>query len=368
MNDKELYDFICKCLSPDYTPEFKEEVVNQFSGDEKLPEKFMFACSNNLVIPAVYLRLKRNGLLNIFPADYVAHLREIYDLNKKRNLEILQQADEISRTLATENIIPVYLKGTGNLLDNVYSDTGERLIGDIDLLVQEKDYEKAAELVMGLGYKTDVKPYGGIYEFKHYPRLYRTDVPADIEIHYVPVPFKHSSLFTSEMLFQHKKPISGKENCFVPYDEHKVIHNFIHCQLSNYGYLYKMVPLRDLYDLYLLSQRVNLKNTLEQVEQKEKAKTYFLFAGKMFPSVSLQGMEETKQSRRFVRQHEWFQNHPKVHHMYFRLIILYRLVFVRYLLRIVKAVFSKSSRKHIFNRLKDPGWYGRHFRSIRDSL
>ena len=45
----------------------------------------------------------------------------------------------MNATLNTAGISPIYLKGTGNLIDGIYGDVGERIIGDTDLRVPEKD-------------------------------------------------------------------------------------------------------------------------------------------------------------------------------------------------------------------------------------
>ena len=163
-------------------------------------------------------------------------------------------------------------------MDNLYSDIAERMIGDIDLLVQEHDYIKAINLVMGLGYKNNALIFVDINSLKHYPRMWRQDVPADIEIHRVPVTIKYSKQFSTDLIFQCKKAIPYRENCYVQIDEHKVIHNFIHSQLCNSGYKYKITSLRDLYDFHLLSKRVNLDKILLQVEEKRKANIFFDFA------------------------------------------------------------------------------------------
>jgi len=47
------------------------------------------------------------------------------------------------------------------------------MIGDIDVLVKEKDYFKTADLVVNLGYKNDKTVYYNLEKIKHYPRLYR---------------------------------------------------------------------------------------------------------------------------------------------------------------------------------------------------
>jgi len=40
-------------------------------------------------------------------------------------------------TLKAAGISPIYMKGTGNLIDKVYDDIGERIIGDIDFVILE---------------------------------------------------------------------------------------------------------------------------------------------------------------------------------------------------------------------------------------
>jgi len=42
---------------------------------------------------------------------------------------------EMNAKLNAAGISPIYLKGTGNLIDGFYEDIGERIIGDIDFLV-----------------------------------------------------------------------------------------------------------------------------------------------------------------------------------------------------------------------------------------
>jgi len=101
---------------------------------------------------------------------------EIYTLNRTRNEQILLQMKEIKATLNASGISPIYLKGTGNLIDGIYSDKGERIIGDIDFLVSDKDYLAAAELFKNEGYvicfpdtmNSDSKRH------HHYPRLWKS--------------------------------------------------------------------------------------------------------------------------------------------------------------------------------------------------
>lgn len=229
MNNKinknsELFKFACQCLLLDKHQELKKDIQEKFVSGKVDLDRFILLCSNHLVLPAITLQLQNASLLELFPKEYSKHLKEIYELNKKRNQEILQQIEEISNQLKKANIDPLYLKGSANLMDGLYSDVGERMIGDIDFLVQEKDYIKTIELVKELNYHSDVKMYDGLTSWKHYPRLYREDVPADIEIHHVPVNFAYTKQFNTELLFKYKKEINQSINPFLNFIKNEINH------------------------------------------------------------------------------------------------------------------------------------------------
>ena len=410
-NTSEFFQFACQCLILDEYSELKEGIKNKFVSGEVDLDKFVYLCSNHFILPVIYLRLKNAELLEIFPDEYASHLKEIYELNRKRNTEILQQIEEISAKLQKANIKPIYLKGTANLMDGLYDDIGVRMIGDIDFLVQEKDYLKTAELILGLGYENQHKMWDDAITFKHYPRLFRKDVPADIEIHRVPVNIPLSKQFNTELLFQNKKEIkqsinpllnssineinhlkdipgqttktrnllersgnpnlSGQPvtcNTFVSSNEHKLIHTFIHSQLSNKGYQRKIVGLRDLYDTYLLLKRVDLESVLPQIEENKKARQFFEYVNYLFISERNQVNSEQKLPNKFAANHQWFFNHPRWHRIYLTLIDFYELIIIRYLWRIMRVPFQKSSFIYLKTRLKDPEWYKMHFNELKKSF
>ncbi len=334
----------------------QKKLKTKFLQNEDILYRFIHLSSNHLVLPAVYFRLKKLGLIKYFPDDFAAHLNDIYTLNVQRNEKILQQINEINQHLQTENIEPVYLKGTANLLDHLYSDSGDRLIGDIDFLVRDKDFIKTAEILLKNGYTKDLKIYDDIESLKDYPRLHRDDVPAPIEIHRLPVIPKYSKEFNPEVIFKNKKQITDKINCFVPSDKHKLIHTFIHSQLSNGGHKLKMVPLRDLYDTFLLSERVNAEEVLPEIENEQQAKIYFDFLSTLTKDPTSLEKVDVK-SKKFVAQHNWFLDHPKSHHFYIKYFKVEHVVVNRFL----KAFVSKSVFKNLMARIRDPHWWKNRF-------
>lgn len=347
-NFKELYYFTSQCLALDSNPEFREKIISSFLTDTFPFEKFVWLCDKHLMIPAIYIKFLHFDILSFVPTEISNLFRNIYDLNKKRNLEIIQQVDQVNKILKDEDITPVYLKGTGNLLDQLYSDPGERYIGDIDLLVKESDYYKTIDAVIALGYKYEKGGYIGNELPKHFNRLYKHDVPADIEIHRIPVNIPFSKKFSNEMIFANRIISKTRENAYVPSIEHRITHNFIHAQLSNRGHWQKYNSLRDLYDLYLLSDQASLIPLANQIEEKNKFISYIVFTCRIFNLKN--SLYPIKNSRAelycYISNLLLKQTHlHKIYQLFFKLYFFLPK-------RIMLVTTDKLYRKYIFSRIK----------------
>ena len=244
------------------------------------------------------------------------------------------------------------MKGAANLLDNLYLDIADRMIGDIDFLVSDEDFLPAVDIAFKLGYKTDVEVYDEIKTLKDYPRLYRDDVPADLEIHRLPVIPRYSDWFGPELVFNEMKQILGKTNCYVPSDKHKLIQNFIHSQLTNKGHKHRLIALRDLYDCHLLLKKVNSDDVLKEIKEKEKAEIYFDFLQSLI-NISNDTDVLNKKSKDFIIKHDWFLNHPRTHYYYINFCKIKDLITNRFL----KAFVDKTIFKNLFVRITKREWW-----------
>jgi hypothetical protein len=283
----------------------------------------------------------------------------VHHLNVTRNEQIHKQLQEIICIFNKHEIYPTLLKGTGNLLDNLYSSTGERMMGDIDLLVSEGDYLRAAQLLENDGYYHNNPSYFEVKDMKHYPRLNKKGEPASIEIHRLPVPFKYTRMYNTEIIDQEKKAIDDDFSCFLLSDKHKVIHNFIHAQLSNKGHRYGIVPLRDLYDLYLLSKRTDISQIINNIENKRKAVSYFLFAGKALCIADFFDSDPTITFKIFcikhdlaLKSHAFYRANKNLVYMADRIML--------YIYQLIKSIFSKDMRRSLGIRLTNRQWYENH--------
>ena len=104
------------------------------------------------MFPALYCNLQRANFLHYLPEELVTYMKHITNLNRDRNEEIITQARELNTLLLANNITPISLKGTGNLLAGVYKDEAERMVGDIDFIFSKEDYPKVIKLLKNFDY------------------------------------------------------------------------------------------------------------------------------------------------------------------------------------------------------------------------
>jgi len=106
MKQSELFKFTCQCLLLDKNLEFKKGIKEKFISEEVNLDRFIYLCSNHLILPAITLQFQKHGVLDVFPTEYASHLQDILKQNQQRNREILQQINEINNALVKENVEP----------------------------------------------------------------------------------------------------------------------------------------------------------------------------------------------------------------------------------------------------------------------
>ena len=115
-------------------------------------EKLIKIASAHLMLPALFFNIHKKNLTCLFPEDFVDYIKNIYSINKARNEVLISEAKELSQLLHKNNINHIFLKGSALILSNVFEDIGERMIGDIDFIVQDKDKEKIKNLLYNKNY------------------------------------------------------------------------------------------------------------------------------------------------------------------------------------------------------------------------
>lgn len=364
MTDREIYYFTGKCLALEEHPEFRDQVIACVKSDMIDWHQFVSLCSDHLVLPAIYLKFRAYDLLDHLPEDLSSHLQEVYALNVSRNTQILKQLQEIISVLNPHKIYPVFLKGSANLLDGLYADIGERILGDIDFLVSDDEYLKSARLMKDAGYAEayDTPDYKDIKTFKHYPRLYHPEYGATIEIHRIPVDEEFTGWFNNELIELEKQSVEELPGSYVPSAKHKLIHNFIHGQLSNQGHLFGRLSLRGAYDLYLLSKKFPLEQALTEIKPRQKAIAYFALVRRVFGLNLAFFPKRNRAYRVLYTKHALNLSSVLFYNAHRSTLFLGERIFKGYLGQIFQAFYSGEKRTYLNRRIFNRKWYGDHLR------
>ena len=164
MNYKETLCFIAKCLTISLEAKNRQEIEKQLKLTPIDWDTVVKVSTSHYVFPAIYCNFKRADFLKYLPTDLVDYMKYITNINREQNKQIITQAQELNNILLANNITPIFLKGTGNLLAGIYDDLAERMIGDIDFIFSKEDYPKAINILRKFGY-SEVK------KLKYYPDM-----------------------------------------------------------------------------------------------------------------------------------------------------------------------------------------------------
>lgn len=251
MTFKEALFFIGKCLTINHEKHnyiIIEQVLKEGTVDWDSVVKVSTA---HYVFPALYCNLKKANFLNYVPNDLVEYMEHITQLNRERNQQIIAQAKEINKILLDHNITPIFLKGTGNLLEGLYNDIGERMVGDIDFLVDLKDFENTVSTLKILDYDSKEDKY---LDHRHHPRLTNESGIAALEVHKGLLINKYDNEFNYDIV---SKTILTKNNFNLLSYQDQLSLSIIAKQINDDGQFYNNIALRNSYDVFLLSQKVN---------------------------------------------------------------------------------------------------------------
>ncbi len=364
MTNKQIYYLITRILSLDFQPGKAEKIKNMLPGKKEDWQKWVQTGSNHLILQSLYLVMKKNHLLPRLPQDLNEYLQYIHQLNVERNKKIIFQSKQVKDLLSSENINCVFIKGTGNIFDGLYHDEGERMLYDIDILVEDKNMVKAAEMLIRCGYKTQKEFNPAAYaSTMHYPILVKEDCVAGVEIHRLPVQHQYLKSFKTEDVFETKKPSSKIEGFWVMDDRKKIIHNFIHSQLMHNSHYHGEVGLRGLYDMLLLSKREDLQEVFNSFNYYgKKSRAYLHLMYKVFDLPMPSNMQKQPKTSCLSLKHELVLNMGRKQKAVWHFFVN---AFKKYIAFPVRTIWDKNTRNYVFARLLKKGWFKEHINAYK---
>ena len=354
MNYKETLFFIAKCLTISLEEKNRDEIEIILKTMNVDWEAVVKVSTSHYVFPALYCNFKRADFVKYLPADLVEYMIHITNLNRDRNAQILQQAQELNSLLLANNIRPVFLKGTGNLLAGIYDDIAERMLGDIDFILSKEDYSKAITVLREFGY-SEVNKYK--YHFpstKHFRRLQKENNIAAVEIHKELLLEKHTNEFNYSFVEKDSQVIKGVT---VLSYANKLNLSIIANQINDSGFYYKTMALRNAYDVFLLSKKTNAKDAVNTLDKLSQPLNCFLAACyEVFNKVDSLEYNNTKKAASYLNVfNSQFTSRKRTKRKHKRIKIY---LFIKSRVNILyKSIMYKEYRVWLFKRVSDKNWY-----------
>ena len=346
MNYKETLFFIAKSLTISLEEKNRDEIESILKTMDVDWDIVVKVSTSHYVFPALYCNFKRADFLKYLPADLVDYMIHITNLNRDRNTQILQQAQELNSLLLANKITPIFLKGTGNLLEGLYEDIGERMVGDIDFLFSEKDLFKSIDILKKDNYTKPDSELDYFQGFRHYSRLVKPENIAAVEIHNEVTIEKHRGEFNCKIISEDAQLINDFS---VLSFENQLSLSIITSQINDYGFKLKNLSLRNAYDVFLLSKKIDTKKVISKFTAlKSPLNCFIANCNLVFGDLESLEYYKTKESESYLKAFNKYLYRRKS-------IINFKLIMINLFRRFgkfFKSIYNSENRKWLLNRIK----------------
>ena len=347
MNYKETLFFIAKCLTISLEDNNRQEIEKQLKSKSIDWDAVVKVSTSHYVFPAIYCNFKRADFLKYLPADLVEYMKHITNLNRDRNTQILLQAQELNGLLLANNIRPIFLKGTGNILEGLYEDIGERMIGDIDFLFSEEDSYSAIKILKKDNYTKPESELDYFQGFRHYSRLVKPANIAAVEIHKEVTIEKFRSEFNCEMICKDAQIINKFSLLSF---ENQLSLSIITSQINDYGFELRNFSLRNAYDVFLLSKKVDNKKAISKFTKlKNPLNCFIANCNLVFGDLESLKYHKTKEAANYLKVFNKSlyksKSNLKINFKLFKINLIRRFGIV------CKSIFNSENRKWLLNRI-----------------
>ena len=237
----------------------------------------VIVASKHLVLPAVYCRLQQKTLLDCIPKDLKLYLEKLTQLNRERNQTLIKEVHQISKLLNSNHINHVFVKGVALLAGNYFKDIGERMVGDIDILVDSEHVDKAFEVLVEDGYSEFIEFNYEVKNYRHRPRQISEECIGAVEIHDQLLTNDYNHLIDKNELLSKKEIING---IAIPNSNYLIWNTILAQQINDKSYYYNALKLKGIYDVLALG--LSQEKELIKALSKNKYSLGFLSLASIF--------------------------------------------------------------------------------------
>ena len=351
MNYKETFRFVAICLTISLENKNRQIIEKRLQSDKVDWDAVVKFSTAHYVFPALYCNLKRADFLQYLPSELVTYMEHITSLNRERNQQIIAQAKELNILLLANNITPIFLKGTGNLLAGLYEDVAERMVGDIDFIFSKEAYPKAIKFLINNGYFSVDPSAIFIPHFKrHYSRLKTDNKIAAVEIHSQLLIAKYAKKFNYHFVEKDSQVIN---DITVLSYANKLSLSIIAHQINDNGFYYKTLALRNAYDVFLLSKKTNTKVAINLLDKLIPPLNCFLaVCNEVFNNVDSIVYFETVKTKKYLTTFKnYLSNSKRRKKHYFR---VKKCLFMKsILITFFRLIFYNNYRSAVLKKIRN---------------
>lgn len=321
---------------------FKNKVLTRIDFQDIDYGKLVQISSGHLMLPSLYINLKKKSYLNYIPEDLSKYLKKIYSYNRDRNKILLKEIEHISSILNSKNIDYVFIKGSSLILNNSYKDIGERMVGDIDILINKNQIKEGLKTIQSYSYKSN-------YSYKIWkPNVYPNHINKN-KIFSLDI---HTELFPSNNLICNKKYLSNyvktENGIKISKLENEIISSIFNYQIDDYGYLKSTYSYRKIYDIFLILQKK--KSSINNYKEEIIVKRFFQILNYM--NITNIKYKNDLRSIIYLKRFE-LKMKNKFYYLFDKSICDFIILIDKFHMKILEFMFNSNYRNKVKNKILD---------------
>lgn len=242
----------------------EQKIIIDILSEDKILNKDIFGkidysiltkiISSHLFIPTFYSLLNKKKYIEYVPKNFKKFIKKIYAINKNRNKILKEEVLFLSDVLKKARIKHVFIKGASNIFANIYNDYGERMVGDIDFLIDKSDSEKVLSLLNSKGYFSKIAIKSN-YKFRHLPRMTNSKKTFAIEPH-TNIIDNPKDVISTKNILKNKIKIN---DIWMPCYEDKFYINILNKTINDNARHMLSYDFRNIYDYMVLNKKIKGK-------------------------------------------------------------------------------------------------------------
>ena len=237
--------------------------------------KILFFAQKYNMEPLLYSKLQQKGYFIYLPVEIKSHLVRKYNASSMSSLKCDYEITRLLLELNNADIDVILLKGI-YARKCIYNNPAERMMCDIDILVQESDLESSLNILRDFGCKVN-ESYNieNLKKFSQHIPVIITPKGFNIELHWTffPPDSLVKPLINVQELWEEKEQIFTEDVNFYSLNKEQMI-VYLCLNIAENRFKQKLLQIYDIY-LVLQKEKINWDNILNIAENWSSQKAVY---------------------------------------------------------------------------------------------